>query len=485
MRGAHILIADDEAGIRTQLAAILKDEGYTVTAVASGEEVLGTVARDLVDLVLLDVWLPGIDGIETLRQLRGSGQRLPVVVISGHASAEVAVRAVREGAFDFLEKPLGLDRVLVTVRNALEQARLQRHLAREEPETLPVLTGVSPAVMELRRQILLAAPTDSRVLITGPNGAGKEVVARLLHHHSQRSAEPWIVVNCAAIPAELIESELFGHVKGAYTGAVDSRRGCFELADGGTLFLDEIGDMGLGAQARVLRVLQESRFTRLGGSHEVAVDVRVLAATNKDLEQEIEAGAFRRDLFFRLNVIPIRVPGLAERREDIPLLVEQLVGRLAGTLGRPPKVVSREALELLQAHHWPGNVRELKNLVERWMIMVEGDVIGPGQVGLAAQAPTAAGQALTAAGQAPIPAGQTPAASRDALMPLREARQRFEREYMEQVVAACGGNMTRAARLLGLERSHLYRKLRGLRGGSVPRGRRVGPSSPRRGNNKG
>jgi two-component system nitrogen regulation response regulator NtrX len=442
MRGAHVLVADDEAGIRSQLAAVLGDEGYAVTTVASGEDVLATLARDLVDLVLLDVWLPGIDGIETLRQLRAAGQRVPVVAISGHASPELAVRAVREGAFDFLEKPLGLDRVLLTVRNALEQARLARRVAREEPEVLPVLTGVSPAVMELRRQILLAAPTDSRVLITGPNGAGKEVVARLLHHHSQRATEPWIAVNCAAIPAELIESELFGHVKGAYTGAVESRRGCWELADGGTLFLDEVGDMSLPAQARVLRVLQESRFTRLGGSHEVAVDVRVVAASNKDLERETVAGTFRRDLYFRLNVIPIRVPALAERREDIPLLVEELVGRLARTLGRPPKVVSPAAMELLQSHQWPGNVRELKNLVERWMIMVTGDRIDPAHLDLP--------------GEARLDGTASP------LLTLREARQRFEREYMEHIVRSCDGNMTRAARVLGLERSHLYRKLRGL-----------------------
>ncbi len=442
MKGAHILIADDEAGIRTQLAAILGDEGYAVTAVASGEEALTVLTRDVVDLVLLDVWLPGIDGIETLRRLRAAGHTVPVVAVSGHASAEMAVRAVREGAFDFLEKPLGLERVLVTVRNALEQARLERRVAREEPESLPVLTGASPAVVELRRQILLAAPTDSRVLIVGPNGAGKEVVARLLHHHSQRATEPWVAVNCAAIPAELIESELFGHVKGAYTGAVESRRGCFELADKGTMFLDEIGDMSLPAQARVLRVLQESRFTRLGGSHEVAVDVRVLAATNKDLEREIEAGRFRQDLYFRLNVIPIRVPPLHERAEDIPLLVTELLGQLSRTVGRPAKRVSPSAMERLQRYHWPGNVRELKNLAERWMIMVESDTIEPVHLDLPGDMPREG--------------------RRGPLVSLREARQRFEREYIEHVVASCQGNMTRAASLLGLERSHLYKKLRGL-----------------------
>jgi two-component system, NtrC family, nitrogen regulation response regulator NtrX len=442
VRRAHVLIADDEPGIREQLAAILGDEGHTATAVASGEAALAALATDLFDLVLLDVLLPGIDGIETLRQLRGAGHRTPVVMISGHASAETAVRAVREGAFDFLEKPLGLDRVLLTVRHAIEAARLAERVSRREPESLPLLTGVSPAVMELRRQIMLAAPSSSRVLITGPNGAGKEVVARLLHHHSARAAAPWVPVNCAAIPAELIESELFGHVKGAFTGAIENRRGCFELADGGTLFLDEVGDMSPAAQARVLRVLQESRLTRLGGSHEVAVDVRVVAATNKDLEQEVASERFRRDLYFRLNVIPIRVPPLAERREDIPLLLAEIVAEQARRTGLAPKRLSEEALAALQAHDWPGNVRELENLVERWMIMAPDEVVGVDDLAL--------------------PGRVVPEAAPGELLPLKAARHGFEREHIMRVVRASGGNMSEAARRLGLERSHLYRKLRGL-----------------------
>jgi two-component system, NtrC family, nitrogen regulation response regulator NtrX len=439
VKRAHILIADDEPGIRTQLAAILGDEGFAVTAVASGEEALAALATDIFDLVLLDVWLPGVDGIETLRQLRGAGHTTPVVAISGHASAETAVRAVREGAFDFLEKPLSLERVLLTVRHALDQANLAARVGRREERSLPLLTGVSAAVMELRRQILLAAPSSSRVLVTGPNGAGKEVVARLLHHHSPRAAEPWVPVNCAAIPAELIESELFGHVRGAFTGAVESRRGCFELADGGTLFLDEVGDMSPGAQARVLRVLQESRFTRLGGSHEVAVDVRVVAATNKDLEHEVALERFRRDLYFRLNVIPIRVPALAKRREDIPLLVAEMVAEQARRTGLPAKRLAPEVLAALQAHDWPGNVRELQNLVERWMIMVPDDVVEVRHLGL--------------------PGPLAPPDGPGDLLPLKEARRRFERDHIERVVAACHGNMSEAARRLGLERSHLYRKL--------------------------
>jgi len=353
----NILVVDDERGICDQLAGILRDEGFSVSAVTTGEEALVAVSREIFDLVLLDVWLPGIDGIEALRQLRAAGHQIPVVLISGHATAELAVRAVREGALDFLEKPLALERVLVTVHNALAHARLQQQLRAEREEEEPVLTGVSPAVVELRRQILLAAPTDSRVLISGPNGSGKEVVARLLHRHSRRAQAPFVAVNCAAIPAELIESELFGHLKGAFTGAVENKRGKFEIADGGTLFLDEIGDMSLLTQAKVLRVLQESRFTRLGGSQELRVDVRVIAATNKNLDEEIAAGLFRQDLLFRLNVIPIRVPALDQRREDIPLLVGEFMRQFARRTGVKPKIIASAAMEILQAYNWPGNVR--------------------------------------------------------------------------------------------------------------------------------
>jgi len=438
----NILVVDDERGILEQLAGILRDEGFSVATVATGEEALAAVSREIFDLVLLDVWLPGIDGIEALRQLRAAGHQLPVVLISGHATAELAVRAVREGALDFLEKPLALERVLVTVHNALAHARLERQLKVERGEEEPLLTGSSPAVVELRRQILLAAPTDSRVLISGPNGAGKEVVARLLHLHSRRAQGPFVAVNCAAIPAELIESELFGHLKGAFTGAVENKRGKFEIADGGTLFLDEIGDMSLLTQAKVLRVLQESRFTRLGGSQEVRVDVRVIAATNKNLDDEIAAGRFRQDLLFRLNVIPIRVPGLDQRREDVPLLVEEFMRQFTRRTGVRPKRVSPTAMEILQAYDWPGNVREVRNLVERLMIMVADEEITPVVLD------------LRSAG--PLPG------SDGAFVTLRQAREQFERQYVERVVEECGGNMSQAARVLGLERSHLYRKLRAL-----------------------
>ena len=442
MTHASILVVDDEPGIRTQLEAILRDEGFGVTSVARGEEALAAVSRELYDLIMLDVWLPGMDGLDTLRQLRAAGHQAPVVVISGHANAEMAATAVREGAVDFLEKPLALERVVVTVANALDRARLERRLAAEREEEDPLLTGVSAAVVELRRQIMLVAPTDSRVLVMGPNGTGKEVVARLLHRHSRRAGGPFVAVNCAAIPSELIESELFGHLKGAFTGAVESNRGKFELADSGTLFLDEIADMSLLTQAKVLRVLQESRFTRLGGAHEVRVDVRVIAATNKDLDEEIQSGRFRQDLLFRLNVVPVRVPTLAERREDIPLLVEEFMRQISRRTGARPKRVSPAALRLLQDHAWPGNVRELRNLVERLMIMVTGDVVE--------------------ARHLELPRAATRARRDGAFVELREARERFERDYVGKVLAACDGNMSRAARVLGLERSHLYRKLRAL-----------------------
>jgi two-component system, NtrC family, nitrogen regulation response regulator NtrX len=439
---AHILLVDDERGIREQLEGILRDEGFLVTAAASGEEGLAALSRELFDLILLDIWLPGMDGIEVLRQVRAGGHDVPVVVISGHASAELAVRAVREGAVDFLEKPLALERVLVTVRNALTQARLRARLAVEAEDEEPVLTGVSAAIVELRRQILLAAPTDSRVLIFGPNGSGKEVVASLLHRHSRRAAGPFVALNCAAIPSELIESELFGHLKGAFTGAVEAKRGKFELADGGTLLLDEIGDMSLLTQAKVLRVLQESRFTRLGGAREVKVDVRVIAATNKDLDGEIAAGRFRQDLFFRLNVIPLRVPAVAERREDIPLLVDEFLHRLARRSGLPPKRVSPEAMAQLSAYDWPGNVREVRNLAERLTIMVSEEEITPVHLQLR-------------------PAERHWAWGGE-LVPLKDARQIFERVYVEEVLRRSARNVSRAARVLGLERSHFYRKLRAL-----------------------
>jgi two-component system, NtrC family, nitrogen regulation response regulator NtrX len=447
MSRSVVLIIDDEPGIRELLGQILGDEGYDTTAVASGEEGLEVLDRELVDLVLLDIWLPGIDGIEVLRRLHEQGPPVPVIVISGHASGEQAVAAIREGAQDFLEKPLSYDRVVVSVGNALRRSQLERRVRETLTDDLaPNLTGTSPAVRELRRQVMTAAPTDGRLLITGPNGTGKEVVARLVHRHSRRAAGPFIALNCAAIPAELIESELFGHLKGAFTGAVEAKRGKFEIADGGTLFLDEIGDMSLLTQAKVLRVLQEQRFTRLGGSREVAVDVRVIAATNKDLEEEIETGRFRRDLYYRLNVIPIRVPTLAERSEDIPRLVDEFMSAVVRSTAARPKSFTEEAMSRLSRYPWPGNVRELKNVVERLMIMVPGDEIRAQHLGFLADH-SSEGRSLLVGGPA---------------LSLRAARQRFEREYISRVLEECDGNVTAAARVLEVERSHLHRKMRQL-----------------------
>lgn len=442
MSRGSVLLVDDEPGIREQLAGILQDEGLAVRAVATAEDALAAINGELFDAVILDLLLPGMDGLELLTRLRAAGHTAPVVVISGHAGAETAARAVRAGAFDFLEKPLALERVLVTVDNALRHGRLTLRLEAERDEADLGLTGTSAAITELRRQILLAAPTDSRVLIRGPNGSGKELVARLLHRHSRRAAGPFVALNCAAIPGELIESELFGHLKGAFTGATENRRGKLELADGGTLFLDEIGDMSLLTQAKVLRVLQESRFTRLGGASEVSVDVRVIAATNKNLEAEIAAGHFRQDLFFRLNVIPLEVPPLALRRDDVPLLFEEFMDQLARRTGLPAKRLSPDARVALVDHDWPGNVRELRNLVERTLIMVPSVEISAADLGLRPDRQLAPQLA--------------------APLTLKEARERFEREYLRDALAACGGNMSEAARRLGLDRSHLYRKMRGL-----------------------
>src|SRR5687767_9779931 len=363
---ARILIIDDEPAIRATLASILEDEGHKATMCESGEEGLAQFAREEYDLVLLDLWLPGIDGLAVLERLRGAGGT-PVIVISGHGSIDSAVRATRLGAYDFLEKPLSLERVLLTVNHAINDRRLReqvrdlrRHLALEE-----ILIGESEAMKRLDQQIRSAAPSPSRVLITGENGSGKEIVARTLHRLSLRAEQPFVDVNCAAIPEELIESELFGHRKGAFTGAIDDRKGKFELADGGTLFLDEVGDMSLKTQAKVLRVLQEQTFQRVGGQQTIKVDVRVLAATNKDLEAEIAAGNFRSDLYYRLNVIPIAVPPLRARGNDIVLLAEHFLLRFAAETGQRAKKLSSGAASRLKSYHWPGNVRELRNVIER------------------------------------------------------------------------------------------------------------------------
>lgn len=444
----RILIVDDEKGIRTTLRGILEDEGFEVDAVGSGERCLDVTRSGDYDLVILDVWLPEMDGLAVLEQLKEDGYPAQVIMISGHGTIESAVRATRLGAWDFVEKPLSLEKTVLVVKNALRQRRLerenielQRRLHGDE-----TMVGESPAMLELRRQIELAAPSDSRVLIFGENGTGKELVARSIHQGSRRAAAPFVEVNCAAIPEELIESELFGHIKGSFTGASEDKDGKFKAADGGTLFLDEIGDMSLKTQAKVLRVLQEQKIEPVGSSRSLGVDVRVIAATNKELEQEIARGAFRKDLYFRVNVIPIRVPPLRERRGDVPKLAAHFVKEFAERFGRKPKKLDAGAVALLESHDWPGNVRELRNAIERLMIMVPGDTIRAGDLA----------QFDSAATVGAAEEGGTP----ERFSSLKEAREYWERRIISAKLEECGHSVAKAAKALKVERSHLYRKLK-------------------------
>ena len=437
---SKILIIDDEQSIRTTLGKILEDEGHRATLCESGEEGLAQFAREEFDLVLLDLWLPGMDGMAVLERLRNAGAP-PVIVISGHGTIDSAVRATRLGAYDFLEKPLSLDRVLLTIGHALSDRKLRdqvrdlrRHLAIDE-----LLIGDSEPMRKLDQQIRSAAPSNSRVLVSGENGSGKEIVARTLHRLSQRAEQAFVDVNCAAIPEELIESELFGHRKGAFTGAIDERKGKFELADGGTLFLDEIGDMSLRTQAKVLRVLQEQTFQKVGGQQPITVDVRVIAATNKNLEAEIGAGIFRSDLFYRLNVIPIDVPPLRARGSDVTLLAEHFLRSFAAETGMRRKKLSSGAAAKLKAYHWPGNVRELRNVIERLAILLQNDTIDAEDIQLGARGAVASDIAPD--------------------LPLKEARDAFEKQYILTRLKEFAGNVSRTADALGVERSNLYRKL--------------------------
>jgi len=440
-----ILIVDDEAGVRSALSGVLRDEGYGVDTVDSGEACLERVTRGSYDAIVLDIWLPGMDGLATLERLQGRHVDAPVIMISGHGNIESAVRAIKMGAFDFVEKPLSLEKTVLVVSNAVRQRRLEaenREL-RATVDRRHTIIGESYVLRQLLEQVAMAAPTNGRVLIYGENGTGKELVARTIHMRSRRSRGPFIEVNCAAIPEELIESELFGHMKGAFTGATSDRRGKFELADGGTLFLDEIGDMSVKTQAKVLRALQEQVVEPVGGTSSVRVDVRVIAATNKDLTAEIRAGRFREDLYFRLNVIPIFVPPLRDRDTDIPMLAEHFMAEFAREYGRRPKRLDPGAATGLRSYRWPGNVRELRNVIERLMIMVPGDTISFPDLafleGAAVQGNEGAG--------APM---QT----------LHDAREKFEREYILRALAAQHGNISRTADALGVERSNLYRKMK-------------------------
>jgi two-component system nitrogen regulation response regulator NtrX len=441
-----VLIVDDEKGVQTSIRGILEDVGFDSEAVSSGEEALELLLRKEFPVVLLDIWLPGIDGLQALAKIREITPDTVVIIISGHGSIETAVRATKLGAFDFVEKPLSLEKTLLVVKNALHQHQLQEEnrLLREQIEQKYVMIGDSVPMQALRQQIAFAAPTNGRVLICGENGTGKELVAHLLHLHSQRRDEAFVEMNCAAIPEELIESELFGHVKGSFTGASEDKEGKFVQADRGTLFLDEVGDMSPKTQAKVLRVLEEQRFTPVGGNTSVKVDVRVLASTNKNLEREIELGNFREDLYYRLNVLPFQLPPLRERREDIPLLTLYFLDDFAQKYGRKAPALTRKAMEILESYPWPGNVRELRNIMERIIIMTHQT-----RIDIYDLPESILHRALLE---------QEPEAEAS----LQGARERFEREFILQRLIEHKGNVSRAAQTLCIERSNLYRKIRQL-----------------------
>ncbi len=442
----HILIVDDEADIRESLEEILREEGYAVASAGTAAEALNQAREPIYDLLLLDVWLPDQDGLEVLREIHAldAESRPEVIVISGHATIETAVKATKLGAFDFLEKPLTLDRTLIVVKNAIEARRLRtdnlefrRQLALERQ-----ITGESVQARALRQQIKLMAPTNGRVLIYGESGSGKELIARAIHAESLRSDRVFVELNCAAIPEDYIESELFGYRHGAVPGAHPEKRGTFERANGGTLFLDEVGDMSLKTQSKVLRALDEQRFIPVGATQPISVDVRVIAATNKNLEEEIAKGNFREDFFYRLNVIPFYVPPLRDRREDISLLVKEFLRGFRREYGRPHVEMDEGALELLRQYHWPGNVRELKNVIERVLI-------------LNPQARRIERRHL------PMLVHRS-AARTGEFDTLQQARDAYEREYILRKIDDCNGNISRAAETLGLERRHLYRKMKAL-----------------------
>jgi two-component system, NtrC family, nitrogen regulation response regulator NtrX len=442
----NILIVDDEAGIRQSLKGVLEDEGYKVAAVESGESCLETLRRRSFDVILLDIWLPGMDGLETLEKIRDTEDAPEIIMISGHGTIETAVRATKLGAFDFLEKPLSLEKTLILVKNAADAKRLRSENRDLKKQLLAksVIVGDSIPMKALRQQIGLMAPTNGRVLIYGESGTGKELVAHAIHAQSPRKDGMFVEVNCAAIPEDLIGSELFGHRKGSFPAATSDKDGKFQKANGGTLFLDEVGDMSLKTQSKVLRTLDEQRFTPVGGDETITVDVRVIAATNKDLEEEISKGNFREDLFYRLNVIPFYVPPLRERKEDIPMLARYFLKEFSATYGRRPREITDDAIDALMRYSWPGNVRELRNVMERIVIMnptaykLDRKHLPPLVYRDGSRRP--AGDAST----------------------LHQARAAYERDYILKKLDENHGNVSRTAEVLGLERSHLYRKMKSL-----------------------
>jgi two-component system, NtrC family, nitrogen regulation response regulator NtrX len=446
-----ILIVDDEASILQSLQGLLADEGFEVTTASNGYEALQHIESEAPDLVLMDIWMPGIDGLETLKEIKKHNPHIQVIMITGHGTIETAVQATKLGAFDFIEKPLSIDRVIVAINNALNFRRLEEENQYLRKKTIDkhAITGTSPLIQVLRETITKVAPSDSWVLIKGENGTGKELVARNIHNLSQRATKPLIDVNCAAIPEELIESELFGHEKGAFTGANSKKIGKFQLADQGTLFLDEIGDMSLKTQAKILRVLQEKQFQRVGGSRTLRVDVRVIAATNKKLEEEIARGQFREDLYYRLNVVPIEVPSLKNRVQDLPVLVDAFLEEASRKSRAPKKSMTAEALELLQQYSWPGNVRELKNLVERLVIMTADKTI------TAEHLPKPYNPRVA-------PSEAQPLEVLFSIKELKEARQLFEHYFIQRKLRENENNITHTAKSIGVERSYLHRRIKKL-----------------------
>ena len=445
-----ILIVDDEKSILRTLEGALSDENYSTICVESGEAAIDKISEEMPDLVLLDIWMPGIGGIDTLIKIRETFPNLQVIMMSGHGTIETAVKATKLGAYDFIEKPLSLEKLLLTIENAFKHSHLEEQidiLTQQQRKNYYKIVGNSSAIIGMKEQIKIVAPTNAWVLITGENGTGKELVARNIHSLSKRSSKPLVEVNCAAIPEDLIESELFGHEKGAFTGATTMRKGKFDLAHEGTLFLDEIGDMSLKTQSKTLRILQEQRFERVGGSRTINVDVRVLAATNKSLEYEIEQGRFREDLYFRLNVIPIHVPALRDRTEDLPDLIKTFVESIHKVTNIPLKFFSEDAIACLKNYNWPGNIRELKNLIERLMIMVQGEEIYLSNI--------------------PKPYNKS-AAEFFAMefnlfkSSFKDARNNFERMYILQKLEETEGNVSKAATVMGIERSNLHKKLKSL-----------------------
>ncbi len=494
-----ILIVDDEKNIRRTVRMVLEGEGFGVEEASSGEEALARLPDVGADVMLLDVQLPGISGLETIEKL--STLKVPdplptVIMISGHATLADAVRAVKAGAYDLIEKPLDRERLIVALRNALERRAMAREveglraLAHERFEML----GNSPPMAALFAQITKVAPTRTRVLITGESGTGKELIARAVHRSSALANKDFVKVNCAAIPPELIESELFGHERGAFTGATSRKRGLFELADGGTIFLDEIGDMIGSAQAKVLRVLQSGEFTRVGGEQTLKIDVRVVAATNRDLQAAVAAGTFREDLYFRLAVVPLRAPPLRDRAEDIPLLCAAFVEQSCRENAMKPKAISPEAIDALADYSWPGNVRELRNVIER-LVILSDEAIGMGDlpeeiVAEVARARREAAASNSASGDSVLPRLELPPEAR--ALPLREFRDHMEREYIRLKLDENGWNISRTSNLLQIERTNLHKKMRalglaregtpapttGAPSGGVPSGGTGGPSGP-------